>query len=354
MKSHIELIPTKDMSRDEWLAYRMTGIGASEVAVILGLSTYKSSIQLFYEKLGQYPVSTGETLSMFLGKEQEEFIADLWEYWDGDVVGMMQNYRSNTRIRRCKRVNAYARNPKYPWLFVSLDFEINQHEGKGNGALETKTIGGYEADKWEAGFPPGYVMQIMTQCGVCEYEYGESAILRDNRDYNVIAFDFNPDVFNTVVEATKSFWTRVVEGRKLMTQRIEAERAFDQEKVQEIDAALQYLEPEPDASEAYNTFMKERYKIAIPGERLGTTDDLADARAHRDIKSRIKELEEGKQLHENRLKARLGAEGADKLTFGADGFVSWKINTNGARVFLNKVKGDAVVDPVVAGEAAAG
>jgi hypothetical protein len=118
------------MSQEDWLRHRKQGIGASEVAVVLGLSPYKASIQLFYEKVGEDLGFSIENLSKFLGKEQEPFLATLWEYWDPQNPGhdqMIANYRADRKIRRCKRVNAYAHNPAYPWLFVSLDREINQH-----------------------------------------------------------------------------------------------------------------------------------------------------------------------------------------------------------------------------------
>lgn len=115
------------MSQDDWLSYRYSGIGASEVGTIMGLDDYKSSIELYYEKIGQGSRYTLENLAMFLGKEQEDFIASIWQHWDGTVEGMIANYRAGKIVRRCQRVNAYVRNPKYPWLFVSLDRKINKH-----------------------------------------------------------------------------------------------------------------------------------------------------------------------------------------------------------------------------------
>lgn len=344
MKSTIQLIPTTGMDQTAWLNYRKDGVGASEVGVIMGLSPYKSSIELFYEKIGEGLGFTVENLSMFLGKEQEAFIALLWEHWDGTVEGMINNYRIGRKVRRCKRVNAYARNPKWPWLFCSLDREINRHEGRENGALELKTIGGWEVDKWEAGLPPVYVVQVQTQCLVCEYEFGEIAILRDNRNFDVLEFEYNKSIGEGVVERTRIFWDKVVEAKKIVTRRFEAQRNFNARAVDELNAQLQELEPAPDGSDAYHNFLKEKFKIALPGEQKGTDTDLMDAISHRELNDRIKELKEGKQLHENRLKNVL-RDGADRLDFGANGYVSWKTDANGTRRFLNKIKTTAPVIP---------
>jgi putative phage-type endonuclease len=346
MKSNITLVPTTGMSHEDWLGYRKDGIGASESGIIMGLSPYKASIQLFYEKIGQDLGFNVENISMFLGKEQEPFLATLWEYWPYKHTGdfkeaqalMMQNYRQGNKERRCKRVNAYATNSKWPWLFVSLDREINKYDNRDNGALELKTIGGYEVDKWEAGLPPVYMIQVNQQMLVCEYDYGEIAVLRDNRDYYVLPFERSEVICESIISTTKAFWDKVTEGKKIITRRFEAERNFNYSMVQELDAQLQMLEPEPDGSDAFHAFLKEKYQIALPGERPGTPQQLEDAKQHKDINSRIKELQEAKQLHENRLKNDLGQLGADRLDFGADGYVSWKSDTNGVRRFLNKVK----------------
>lgn len=337
MKSNIKLVSTNDMSREAWLAYRFCGLGASEVGTVMGLDPYKSSIQLFYEKIGEYHASNVENISMFLGKNQEEFISDMWEYWGGTQESMIENFNSGNKVRRCRRVNAYAHNDKYPWLFVSLDFEINKHNGKGNGTLETKTIGGYNADKWEAGIPVGYVTQVQDQMLVCEYEYGEIAILKDNRDFNVIEFEYNASICEGIIERTKIFWDTVEAGRVAITKRLNAKMEFNYSQVEELNAEIASLEPSPDGTDAYNNFLKEKYQIALPGERIGTVIELQTAIAHKEVDTRLKSLEEEKQLYSNTLKNYI-KDGCDKLDFGVNGFVSWKANKNGVRTLQNKVK----------------
>ena len=336
MKNNIILTSTKNMTRSEWLAFRQQGIGASEASTVLGMNRFKSSIALFYEKLGE-PHYDIATLPKFLGSKREPVLVDMWEHWPGTQEGMLHNFENDIIVRRCKRINAYAQNPAYPWLFVSLDREINKTDKRGNGALELKEISGHEADKWEAGVPVGYVIQNQTQIGVCEYEFGELAVLRDNVEFNVLPFDFSPVIFNNVITRTKIFWDKVVEARKIMTQRYEAHRTFNMRLADELDAQLQALEPEPDGSEAYTDFMRKKYRIAEPGLMAGGLAELEWAKEHKEIQGRLKELEEKKRLRENQLKNVL-RDGADKIDFGNSGYVSWKADERGSRRFLNKVK----------------
>ena len=47
------MVNTKNLTKKEWLNFRNGGIGGSDLAVICGLSKYKSLLQLWLEKTGQ-------------------------------------------------------------------------------------------------------------------------------------------------------------------------------------------------------------------------------------------------------------------------------------------------------------
>lgn len=330
------------MSQEDWLRFRTRGIGASDVGTVMGFNPYKSSIELYYEKIGEDIGYNVENIYMFMGKEQEPLLADMWQYWDphvsDDHVGtMIKNYRSKNVVRRCQKVNAYVQNPTYPWLFVSLDRKINKTTARGEGALELKTIAGHESDKWEGGIPPSHVVQVQTQLLVCEFDHGELATLKNGREFNVLPFTYNKNICGAIIDRTKEFWDRVVEGRRLATVRYDAMRNHNQRLVDECNAKLQQIEPEPDGSEAYSDFLKEKYRIARPGEMAGTLENLQIAREHLEVKSRITELQNAARLKENQLKQVL-RDGADRMDWGTSGYISWKTDANGVRRFLNKVK----------------
>lgn len=337
MKSSLEFISTANMSRESWLSYRDSGVGASDVGTILGLNDYKSSLELYYYKIGEIPRFDTETIAQFMGKEHEDMIGDLWQYWEGDEESMIRNYRDEKIVRKCQRVNAYVRNPKYPWLFVSLDRKINKHGGKGEGTLELKTINGYEADKWQSGLPPSYVTQVQTQIVVCEFDYGEMAILQDGRRFFVLPFEKNDNIIGHVVEKTHDFWQRVVKGRKLVNEKFEALRTFNQQRVDEIQHEIDGLAPDPDGSLVYSDFLKERFNRPATSERKGTDEELQAAKAQKEAAEREKEIAEVKTLNANILKKSMGAD-CQVLDFGPDGKVYWSLTSAGNRVFRNKIK----------------
>lgn len=336
MKRELIATTTRGMSNDDWLRFRKRGIGASEVGAIMGLSPYTSKIELFYEKIGEGINYKVENIAMFNGKELESYVAKMWEYWAGTEESMIQNYRTGNKVRRMQRVNAYIQNPKWPWLFVSLDRKINKGDKGKEGALEIKTIAGYESDKWAGGIPPSHIIQVQTQCGVCEFEFGELAALRDGRFFDVYEFDLMPHLWENIVDSTHDFWQKVEEGRKLLTQRYEAQTNFNMRAVEELTQQLHSIEPEPDGSEAFENFLKEKYRIANPGEREGTIIELEAAREHKTAKEKIKEYEAIAREKENYLKNQL--KDMTVLNFGGDGLVSWRADVNKSRRFNNRVK----------------
>ena len=45
------LVDTTNLSREDWLAYRRQGIGGSDAAAVLGISPFRTAVDLYYDKL---------------------------------------------------------------------------------------------------------------------------------------------------------------------------------------------------------------------------------------------------------------------------------------------------------------
>ena len=75
--SNLIYTSTAEMTPEQWLGFRKCGLGASEVGAVMGLSQYKSNVELFYDKIGQGLGFSVENIAMFMGTELEQFIANL-------------------------------------------------------------------------------------------------------------------------------------------------------------------------------------------------------------------------------------------------------------------------------------
>ena len=79
------------MNREEWLAGRHTGIGASEAAAVLGLSRYKSPLEVYLEKIGELgPQDDSER--MYWGRKLEAIIAQEYGIRTGLKVNLNEDY----------------------------------------------------------------------------------------------------------------------------------------------------------------------------------------------------------------------------------------------------------------------
>ena len=63
------------MERTEWLKRRRAGIGGSDVAAILGISPWKTALDVYHDKTGAAK-DEPETENMRLGTALEQFVAD--------------------------------------------------------------------------------------------------------------------------------------------------------------------------------------------------------------------------------------------------------------------------------------
>ena len=149
-------------SHDEWLKNRTVGIGGSDAAAILGISPFKTNIDLWLEKTGQKePDDISNDEKVKYGHEAEEplrtlFMLDHPEYnlfHDGYMI---------------------LQNTTYPSLQASLDGELTDINTGKHGILEIKTteiMNKNMLDEWKNGIPNHYYTQCLHYLIVTGYEF---------------------------------------------------------------------------------------------------------------------------------------------------------------------------------------
>lgn len=322
----------------EWKEYQFPCLGASEVATVMGLNPYKSIIELYFEKIGIKEIFDQDNAAMFWGRELEEQVADKWQYWSGNIEEMIANFTSKTVIRKCRRINSYCQNKKFPWLFVSLDRIINKEKNgietvNDEGSLECKTISGYAADMWEGGIPPMYVVQLQTQITVFEFLFGEIATLKDGRYFEVIPFDKHEAISESILRQSETFFNMVKKGIENF---LLYSTCSNEEERKNYYAECERLAPEPDGSVAYEKYLSGAYKDRNIGGIPGTVVELELARQYVFCNGKMKAFEEIKREASNKLKGFI--KDHNKVDFGEDGTVSWKEDSRGIRSMRVNVK----------------
>ena len=324
-------IPTHS---DDWFKFRTTGIpelyeggfGASEIATVCGKTSpkYGKIIPvLLNEKAGITLPERIMNEHMLSGILAEPIISDRWNYHDGTDKGYLDNYMNKKRIRECREVDMYLVNKRFPWLFASLDRSILANQGglmragqmlKEEHPLELKQLSYFAAQTWDNKIPPQYIYQINQQMMICNVEYAELAVLQDGYSFKVYPFELNGVICQEILEKSYQQWQAVLQMRELNTKKlyyIDNNQSF---KAQEVQAELDSMIPEPDASEGWKDFLNERL-IVEKEEFEGTTKHFLWAVARTKAKYAMKKLESFIDLIDNKMRAVFVANNAEVMVF---------------------------------------
>jgi putative phage-type endonuclease len=281
-------------SRDlDWLDARRTGIGASEMAAILGLDKYTSAVELYLRKTGQVP-------------DQDAGESAEW----GQILEPVIAREFGRRAGRAVEMAGYLlRSEAYPWALATLD--AWQTVGDAARPLEIKLTGGRSGD-WEDGVPEYYYPQVQQQMLVTGAPSATVAALLNGT--RLVWCDVARDdaMIARIVEAGERFW-----------------RCVTDESV-----------PPPDGSESAGWALKQIFRDAIDAT-IALDWECADLTSRYDeLVKQVEALETEKERIRQTVQLAMGAASIGVLP-GENGSWSWKANKNGVRT-LRRVKGRSV------------
>jgi len=191
----VRLVSTKNMSREEWLSVRGNGIGSSDAAVAVGISPYKSPLELWLEKTNRQPApDLSDNDAVFWGTTLEHIIANVYAE------------RTGAKVRK---VNAVLQHPEYLFMLANLD-RLVLHPTDGNGILEVKTAGLHSAPFWEEGVPDSYQCQVLHQLAVTGKEWCDVAVLIGGQDFRIYRIIRDDAKIADLILREEQFWQCVV------------------------------------------------------------------------------------------------------------------------------------------------
>ena len=137
----------------EWLAFRKTGIGASEAAAVLGYSNTTSNVDLWEQKVGlQEPKNLDDLERVQYGIKAEKYLAGLFALQYADRYKM--------------KIDKTVVYQKDGFQFASLDGELTDIKSKELGVYEGKTVvidSSQAWEHWRDQIPQNYYIQNLHQ-----------------------------------------------------------------------------------------------------------------------------------------------------------------------------------------------
>ncbi|MBR8316091.1 YqaJ viral recombinase family protein [Burkholderia dolosa] len=196
-KPALKLVKTHDLSRDDWLAVRRTGIGGSDAAAAVGLNPYMSALELWLDKTGRAeglprPDPADTTSPTYWGTLLEPIVAAVYTQQTGNKV---------------RKVNAVLRHPSIAWMLANIDREVV-------GApdvqiLECKTAGEHGTRLWRDGVPEYIQLQVQHQLAVTGKTAAHVAVLLCGQALEVHRIERDDALIGWLIELEQRFWRYV-------------------------------------------------------------------------------------------------------------------------------------------------
>lgn len=187
MSGYVQVL-NPDAPRADWLAKRQTGIGSSDIAGVLGQSSWQSPYSIWWSKVG--PVEDDPPSEQMLwGLRLEPAICDAWT----ETTGI-----ATKRVGLCRSLDR-------PWQMATPDRLTAD-----GGVLETKNVNAYDLEEWDADtIPLKYLLQVQQQMDVLGVDHGYVAALIGGAELR--PFEVTPDeeIVGIIRERGAEFWSLV-------------------------------------------------------------------------------------------------------------------------------------------------
>lgn len=186
-----EVLPEYEQGSPEWHEARTHGVGASDVAAILGLSPWQTPLSVYQTKMG-VPNDIPEDLAYF-GHALEQPIAQWITDKHPEVGGVDEGFS--------------ARSVEYPWLTATPDRVVSDDSGMSGIPVEIKTSSAFSKDKWADGVPLYYQAQVQTQLLVLDALYGWLAVLHGGNSPELYRVERDDSfIEDHLIIKTREFW----------------------------------------------------------------------------------------------------------------------------------------------------
>lgn len=186
--------------RAEWLARRRTGLGATDVACVLGVG-FRTPAEVYAEKVGDAPDRDPNPL-MALGLATEDHNAALY------------TKRTGLPLISPGLISAQSE----PWAFATFDRVATDRGALLGRPVELKYTTFFDPDKWGPDgtdqVRDGYLVQAVWQAAILRdrghaIDRTDVSVLAGTGEHRVYHVPFDERLAALLFEAGRSFWARV-------------------------------------------------------------------------------------------------------------------------------------------------
>ena len=174
------------MNREKFLVDRKKGIGGSDVASILGVSPFRTALEVYHDKTSPELYLDEPTEDMQRGVRVEKYI--LQEYAERNEVQL------NTNIPTIV-------DQECPFMRANIDAKVVGQ----NVVIEAKSTKA-PISSWESGIPEYYKAQVAYYAMLTDAEYVEVPVLFSGWKYACFTYWRDVEYEASIKEAVINFW----------------------------------------------------------------------------------------------------------------------------------------------------
>jgi putative phage-type endonuclease len=279
--------------RESWLSSRVGGLGGSDLPAILGLSAFKTPIEVWESKVHPESVPEIDKEILWFGNALEPIIRQRYAMVFGvDVVEPKDigNYFPNSRRFKDQTIVTGRES----WMLGTADGWIPSAVT----GLEIKNVGRKNRDEWGDNdtddMPAMYFTQSHWYCDVHGAKAWNVAPLFSGNTLGHYQVRFDQQLAKDMYEAARAFW---------------------------FDFVVPKVEPPIDQTESYGRYLARKFSLNT-GKILQPTPEIIKWTSEMKVADDAeKEAGERKQLANNHLRALLGDAQKCVTTMGTLGWV---------------------------------
>ena len=255
-----------NMEHGEWLNVRKSGIGGSDVAAVLGLSPWKSPLDVYLDKTGK-AAPQEETDAMYWGTRLEDLVAKKY----CEVRGV-----------EVRKVNSILRSAEYPCLIGNIDRAVCPEKGKlpvvkgkfrTPKILECKTARAKNEDWGQGGtdqIPNYYITQVLHYLGLTGCKSCDVAVLfLGSRKFDVYTVEADQEVISSMFGRLAVWWEdhivkdvppeprSIADIEKLFKRSVSVEKTATDEIEHAVNEYAKFKKMEDEISESLNALKEQ-------------------------------------------------------------------------------------------------
>ena len=283
-------ISLKNVSREDWLKLRKTGIGGSDAGAICGVNNHRSAGDVYLDKISD-EIEKIDNEAMRQGRDLEDYC--------------VQRFMEATGLK-VKRSNFFYRSEEYPFMLANVDRVIIGE----NAGLECKTCSAYSADQWKDGaIPESYQIQCQHYMSVMGWAYMYIACVILGKGFVYQKLNRDDRLIEGLIAIEQNFWNEHVQKRMM---------------------------PRPDGSKAYDNILNQLYPAGKKESTIPLLGFDFDLRRREELSGLIEKME----MERNEIEQKIKQFMQDNETAESSQYkVSWK-NVETARLDTKRFKAE--------------